>query len=144
MKISTRTRYGFRFMIALASRYGQGVVQLNQIATEENISDKYLEQIVRLLRLTGFIQAYRGSGGGYTLNKSPETISLLGLFEALEGKLCLVDCECECDQAHRDRCPTTEVWRGLEKLMMDYFGKMNLQDLLTVYHEKRNSPMFFI
>lgn len=85
MRYSTRTRYGLRFLINLAGRPAGSCVQLAEIAREEGVSVKYLEQIVRVLRPAGILRSARGAKGGYALAKSPDAIRMDEVFERLEG-----------------------------------------------------------
>ena len=85
MRYSTRTRYGLRFLINLAGRPAGSCVQLAEIAREEGVSVKYLEQIVRVLRPAGILRSARGAKGGYALAKSPEAIRMDEVFERLKG-----------------------------------------------------------
>ena len=85
MRYSTRTRYGLRFLINLAGRPAGSCVQLAEIAREEGVSVKYLEQIVRVLRPAGILRSARGAKGGYALAKSPDVICMDEVFEHLRG-----------------------------------------------------------
>ncbi|MFQ8735413.1 MAG: RrF2 family transcriptional regulator [Bilophila wadsworthia] len=87
MRYSTRTRYGLRFLINLAGRPAGSCVQLAEIAREEGVSVKYLEQIVRVLRPAGILRSARGAKGGYALAKSPDAIRMDEVFERLEGHI---------------------------------------------------------
>ena len=81
MKISTKIRYGTRAILELASRYGEGPIELKEIAKKENISLKYLEQVIIPLRSAGLVKSVRGSKGGYSLAKPPAEICLNDLVE---------------------------------------------------------------
>jgi len=91
MKLSTRTRYGVRLMLALARNHGQGSVFLRDVAKAEEISEKYLSQIIIPLRGAGLVSSSRGVHGGYALARSPAEITLRQIVAPLEGD-CLVDC----------------------------------------------------
>ena len=91
MKLSTRSRYGVRLMAALACAYGNKPVFLKNIASSEEISEKYLSLIVISLRTAGLVKSRRGARGGYS-GKNPEEISLRNIIEALEGEIVLVEC----------------------------------------------------
>ena len=91
MKLSTRARYGVRLMLALARSYGQGSVYLKDVAKGEEISEKYLSQIIIPLRSAGLVNSTRGAHGGYMLSKPPAEITLKQIVDPLEGD-CLVDC----------------------------------------------------
>ena len=86
MRFSTRTRYGLRFLLRLAAQPQGSLLQLGQVAREENISSGYLEQIVRALRPMGVLRAVRGSGGGYALAKAPADINMKKFFSILKAK----------------------------------------------------------
>ena len=91
MKLSTRTLYGTRLLVELARQYGKGVVQLSEIAKKLSLSEKYLGQIVILLKNYGLIISQRGSSGGYSLAKGPSGISLKEIYTTLEGPLNLIE-----------------------------------------------------
>ncbi len=86
MKFSTRTRYGLKAILVLASRFGEGSLSVSQIAKKEGISVPYLEQILNGLKKKGFVKSVRGPQGGYILAKKPSEISLETLFYALVDK----------------------------------------------------------
>lgn len=145
MKISTRTRYGFRFMLNLGLEYGNGVCQLSQIAEKEEISDKYLEQIVKLLKVGGFIQSVRGAKGGYSLIKPPSEINLGDLFETLEGELILVECLASDASCSREKkCGTYDVWYELKEHMKSFFSDKSLEYILNIYTKKNDINMYYI
>src|SRR3972149_3241655 len=92
MKISTKIRYGTRAILELATRYGEGPIELKEIARKEEISLKYLEQVIVPLRTAGLVKAVRGSKGGYSLAKPPSAICLNDLVEILNGQVNLIEC----------------------------------------------------
>src|SRR4030042_5989418 len=111
MKISTKIRYGARAMLELASHYGEGPLELHEIAKKENISLKYLEQVIIPLRTGGVVTSVRGSKGGYSLARPPSEICLNDLVEILEGPLNLVDCLRDPKRCERSAaCVTREIW----------------------------------
>jgi len=85
MKVSTRTRYGIRAAIELALHYNQGPLQLRIIAERQQISVKYLEQLVAVLRSGGIVRSLRGAKGGYLLAKAPDQVRMSDIFRCLEG-----------------------------------------------------------
>ena len=87
MKLSTKGRYGLRAMIDLASHEEEGAVSIASISERQNISESYLEQLVRPLRKAGFIESVRGAGGGYVLAKPADSISVGDVLRVLEGGL---------------------------------------------------------
>jgi Rrf2 family protein len=146
MKLSTRSRYGVRMMADLAENFGKKPVFLKDIAKREEISEKYLSIIVIPLRAAGLIQSTRGAHGGYTLAKRPEEISLQDIFDALEGKICLVDCvenPKECPRV--GICPTRDVWSVLGEKIRETLSSVTLADLVKTRREKaENNIMSYI
>ena len=92
MKLSTRTRYGLRAIIELAEHNGATPLQTKVIAASQDISVKYLEQLMTILRSAGLVRSIRGSKGGYMLAKSPNQIKLSDVFDCLEGHVTTVEC----------------------------------------------------
>ena len=92
MKISTKRRYGLRLMTDLAVYHDQGLIPLKEIAARQEISEKYLEQIMMQLNRSGLVRSVRGAQGGYMLAKTPEDITVGAVLRVLEGSLCPVDC----------------------------------------------------
>ena len=92
MKFSTKGTYGLRAVVELAIRYGEGPVSLAAVATEQGISEAYLEQLMRSLKKAGLVATTRGKSGGYLLTREPETISVGEVLRALEGSTDIADC----------------------------------------------------
>jgi len=86
LKFSTRTLYGLKAVLVLASRFGEGSLSVSHIAKKEGISVSYLEQILNALKKKGLVKSVRGPQGGYVLSEKPSEISLEKLFYALEAK----------------------------------------------------------
>ena len=99
MKISTKGRYGIRLMLSLALHYDKGTLALKSIAREQDISEKYLEQIINPLTKSGLVKSYRGAQGGYILTREPKDITIGEVLRILEGSLSPVDC------VHNPMCP---------------------------------------
>ena len=130
--ISTRGRYALRMMLDLAQNQGDGYVALRDIAARQEISKKYLEQIIPLLNRVGLPQTTRGVQGGYRLTRRPEEHTVLDILEVTETGLSAVAC-LEKDAAKCPRsadCMTLPVWQGLDKIIRDYLGGITLQDVL--------------
>ena len=130
--ISTRGRYALRMMLDLAQNQGDGYVALRDIAARQEISKKYLEQIIPLLNRMGLLQTTRGVQGGYRLTRRPEEYTVLDILEVTETGLSAVAC-LEKDAAKCPRsadCMTLPVWQGLDKIIRDYLGGITLQDVL--------------
>ena len=132
MKFSTKSRYALRLMAELA-RYAPGTtVSLKEISERQNLSLKYLEQIVTPLARVGLVKSERGSQGGYRLTRRPEEYTVLDILEVTETGLSAVAC-LEKDAAKCPRsadCMTLPVWQGLDKIIRDYLGGITLQDVL--------------
>ena len=128
MRFSTRTRYGLRFLIRVASTQDLRL-QLGVVAKEEKISSGYLEQIVRALRPLKILKAVRGVGGGYQLCKSPADIRLDDVIQALEGGISPVSCLTSyCPR--QDICTTREFWEDMDRHLRGYLHSKTLQDLV--------------
>jgi Rrf2 family protein len=139
VKLSTKGRYGTRLMLNLALHYdaGQEPVILKNVSKEEEISIRYLEQIIIPLKLSKLVKSIRGAGGGYILTQPPSEVKLIEIIEALEGPIALVDCIDDLDYCDRmPRCATFEVWKEANNLLRDYFSKTTLQDLVEMSQKK--------
>ena len=131
MKISTKGRYALRMMIDLAEHENCGYVALKDIAERQNISKKYLEQIIPIFNKSGVLRTNRGAQGGYMLAKSPDKYTVGEILRLTEGTLVPVDCasddpvECprSCD------CAMLSVWKGLGKVINEYLDSITLREL---------------
>ncbi len=147
MRVSKRTRYGVRLILELALHYGKKPLSISQIAGLEDISAKFLSQIIIPLKGAGLIQSTRGAQGGYELTRTPAEISVLDVFRVLEGDCFLTECledPAECQRAQR--CVARNIWHDLSgemerKLMEINFGLLAEQarDLAD-----RQSPVYMI
>jgi len=140
MKLSTRSRYGVRLLLDLAMEYGNGPVQLNLVSKNQEISEKYLGQLVIQLKDSGLIISSRGKTGGYMLAKKPKEITLKEIVEKLEGDICLVDCgkeETECSRS--SFCVTRDIWKKLSDDMASSLNKITLQSLIDKMKRHSNN-----
>ena len=147
MKISTRIRYGARAMLELAYHYGEGPIELKEIAKKENISLKYLEQVINPLRAAGLLKSIRGSKGGYSLAKPPSEICLYDVVETLEGPLNLLECLRDSKVCQKvPSCVTRDIWREVSEAISKIFYSITLEDMVNRKRDKeeRNSPMYQI
>jgi Rrf2 family iron-sulfur cluster assembly transcriptional regulator len=131
MKLSTRSRYGTRLMVDMAKHYGEGPIQLGEIAKRQNVSVKYLEQIIIPLKKARYIKSVRGPKGGHILAKPPEEITVGEIVAVLENGISLVECAEEqavCDRA--DVCPTRLLWKEASEAMFDRLQATTLADLV--------------
>ena len=136
MKISTKGRYALRLLVDLAQHNDSGFVTLKDIAERQNISKKYLEQIVPVLNKAKIVQSNRGYQGGYRLAKNPQEICVYDVLVATEGNLSCVSClESDINTCPRNEdCTTLFVWEGLNQVIKTYLKGINLQDILN--HEQ--------
>lgn len=139
MKYSTRTRYGLRFLIQLTKNQSKKSYSLTEIADSENISVKYLEQIIRLLKPLDIIQSERGKTGGYALKVAPEKIMLYDVFSVLEGDVSGHDCSQKGIICHKlPDCCATSVWKNINDLIEKYLKNTSLKD--AVQENKISCP----
>lgn len=131
MKLSTRTRYGMRAILELARNNGDRPLQVRTIAQRQDISVKYLEQLMTILKSAGFVRSVRGSKGGYILARSPDEIKLNEVFNCLEGLVATVDCISNSDLCKRtDDCVTRQVWAQVQNAIQNVLKSITLQDLV--------------
>jgi len=140
IKLSTKGRYGTRLMLNLAQNYNNGneAVILKSVSDNEEISIRYLEQIVIPLKISRLVKSIRGAGGGYTLARHPSEIKVSEILHALEGSCCLVDCGEDPDYCDRiPICASYDIWKEASNLLKDYFDSITLQDLIKLSDKKR-------
>lgn len=131
MKISTRTRYGIRATIELAEHYKKGPLQLRIIAERQEISVKYLEQLMAVMRSAGLVRSVRGAKGGYMLAKSPEDIRLSDVFHCLEGPVATAECIDNQDYCTRAiDCVARDLWARVEKAINEVLDAVTLRDMV--------------
>lgn len=132
MKISTKGRYAMRLLVDLAQHGEDGYIALKDIAARQNISKKYLEQIVPLLNKADLLRTNRGYQGGYALAKSPDKYTVGEILRVTEGSLAPVAClqyeENDCNR--KADCATLPIWEGLYKTIIDYLDGITLADII--------------
>lgn len=132
MKISTKGRYALRMMIDLAQHQNEGYIALKDIAKRQEISKKYLEQIVPLMNKSGFLHTNRGYQGGYMLAKPACEYTVGDILRVTEGSIAPVACldfePAGCSRA--DHCLTLDVWKGLYRVITKYVDSITLQDII--------------
>ena len=142
MKLSTRTRYGVRMMVALALNYGKDPVFLKDIAKAENISEKYLSLIIIPLRGGGLVNSIRGAHGGYNLAKEPSRITLKDIMDVLEGDCSLVDCVKNPSSCSRvPICASHDIWEIIGNKISETLSSINLEMLVKMNQEKAGNIM---
>jgi len=139
IRLSTKGRYGTRLMLNLARHYNTDgkVIILKSVSDDEEISIRYLEQIIIPLKINRLVKSIRGAGGGYILARKPSTIRISEIIQSLEGSFCLVDCIEERDYCHRTpTCAAHEIWKEASTILRNYFQSISLQDLIEIYNKK--------
>lgn len=129
MKISTKARYGLKAMCYLADNYKKHSIPLSVMSNDLGLSEKYLEQLMSVLRKANFVQATRGTNGGYFLDKDPKDIYVGDLLRVLEDGLVIVDC-INSGCPNRCNCKTFDVWDRLNHSINDFLDKISLQSLV--------------
>lgn len=131
MKISTRGRYALRLMVDLAASPGDEFVTIRSIAARQEISEKYLEQIITVLSRAGFVKSARGAQGGYKLSRPAEEYTVGMILRAIEGSLVPVKCmEDEPNQCPRSSmCVTLDVWKKIDEAINSVVDNITLEEL---------------
>lgn len=145
MKLSTKGRYGLRALIDLAIYSETEAVSISSIAARENISESYLEQLVRKLRKAGLVTSTRGAGGGYQLARDINDISVGDVLRVLEGSLDAVTCpglkeESGCQGA--DVCVTKFVWQKINESITEAVDDIKLSQLVDESKKIKNKGQF--
>ncbi|MBM4024891.1 MAG: Rrf2 family transcriptional regulator [Planctomycetes bacterium] len=132
MKLSTRTRYGMRAIIELAQHEGKRPLQLKAIADRQDISVKYLEQLMSLLRASGFVRSVRGSKGGYVLARPAGDVRLSEIFRCLEGPVTTTECTEDEDCCKRSAdCVARDLWMEVEAAIQQVLSSLTLADMVN-------------
>lgn len=136
MLISTKGRYGARAMLALAANYKYGPMRASEIAEQEGISKRYLENLLASLKSAGLINSGRGIRGGYTLSKPPDQITLLDVLMPLEDLGGIVHCPGSFEKCERYlQCPTRKVWEELMEATERILREKTLSSLLSTQYQ---------
>lgn len=131
--ISTKARYALRVMIDLAQHQNDGYIPLKDIAGRQQISEKYLEIILKMLVKGNIVKGIRGKGGGYMLTRNPKDYFLGEIIELTEGSLAPVACMLPNAEicARKDDCITLPLWQKYNAVIHDFFYHITLEDLIT-------------
>ena len=132
MKLSTRSRYGTRILVDLARHNDQGPVQIGEISKRQDISVKYLEQLIRPLKQANLVESVRGPKGGHMLVKKPEDITLGQIVRLFEGQSDLVECVSnpeKCNMA--DDCQVRLAWRDATQVLYEKLDSTTIADLMA-------------
>lgn len=132
MKVSTKGRYALRMLVDLCEHECEGYIPLKEVADRQDISKKYLEQIIPLFNNTDILISARGNQGGYRLGRLPKDVSVGEVLTIAEGSISPVSCvdeEMDCERLKN--CPTRKVWQNLDTVIKDYLYHVSLQDILN-------------
>jgi len=141
MKISTRTRYGARFLLQLALRGGSAPVPLSDIARDQQISLKYLGSIASALKKAGIVRTLVGAGGGFRLAVPPARITLHDVFKGFDGPVQLVHCVTDASACGRSAdCLTRDVWRVANSALENSLKGVTIADLARRQGGKQRKP----
>lgn len=131
MKISTKGRYALRVMIDLALNSSEKYITSKEISKRQEISNKYLEQIIAMLNKAGYLETARGNTGGYKLARKPSEYIIGDILKSTEGDLTPIDCLIEEGKCRRkDECKTYSFWKGLDDVINEYVNNKTLEDLI--------------
>lgn len=131
MKITTKGRYALRVMIDLALNSDNQYITSREIAKRQEISNKYLEQIIAMLNKAGYLETARGNTGGYKLARKPSECIIGDILKATEGNLTPIDCLTEEGKCKRqEECKTYSFWKGLDDVINEYINSKTLEDLI--------------
>ncbi len=137
MKLSTRGRYGTRAMLDLAMREAEEIVLLKDIAKREDVSERYLENIMGLLVSSGLVIGIQGRNGGFCLAKKPNNIKLSHIIQAVEGSLSPVVCIDNPKSCKRTNfCVTRKIWEKVKKAVFDVLDSITLEDMVKMQKDK--------
>lgn len=132
MKISTKGRYALRLMLDLATYSDGAPISIKDIAGRQQISEKYMEQIISVLNKAGYVQSIRGAQGGYLLKRKPEEYTVGMILRLTEGDLAPVSCvgegSIDCDR--REQCVTVKVWEKINDAVNGVVDNITLADLI--------------
>lgn len=132
MRVSTKGRYALRIMIDLAENDNGGYIRLKDISERQDITLKYLEQIMPLLTRAGYVRSYRGNNGGYMLARKPQEYTVGDILRTTEGSMapiaCIEDTPNRCPRS--SKCSTLSFWEGLWRTINEYTDGFTLADLM--------------
>ena len=138
MKISTKGRYAVRVMLDLAINNTGEYIKVKDFAARQDISEKYLEQIISVLNKAGYVRSVRGAQGGYKIARDPKEYTIGMILRLTEGSLnpvsCLDDDVNECERC--DTCETLAVWKDLAKAINNVVDGVTIADLVERHQER--------
>jgi Rrf2 family cysteine metabolism transcriptional repressor len=145
LRLSTKGRYGVLAVSRLARTFGSGPVSIKSIAREEHIPKRYLEQLMIRLRRNGLLESIRGPGGGYTLARSPDQISLGEVIAILEGDVTVARCvgiEPKNRCSFEETCVSRIFWMKLSHMIQKVLNNVSFQELIDLNWEEKDIESF--
>lgn len=138
MKLSTRGRYGLRAMLELADNYGEKPMLLRNIAKNQDISERYLENIMTVMVAGGLVKSMRGKNGGFNLVQSPESIKASRIIQLLEGSLAPVACVDDSGSCTKvTSCVTRDIWEMVKDAILGVLEGITLKDMQKMARKKK-------
>jgi Rrf2 family protein len=145
MRIPMKVDYAVRALIELADTYGSGTKQSADIAERWSIPAPYLDQLLTTLRKAGLVTSVRGPQGGHALARNPTTITVLEIFEALEGPLQPIDClEDNARCSFSRSCAIQDLWSDVQSSVSQLLGSVTIGDLAQKHADARQPAMYYI
>lgn len=143
MKISTKGRYGLRILLDLTINGGPEPRMMRDIATSQQLSEKYISRLLIDLRKAGLVKSIRGAKGGYTLGRSPEDITLLEIVETMEGRVNIVDCVRSPEVCQRNtNCTVSRIWATINNKIRDALVNVTLREIADKHIESGATTPF--
>ena len=140
MKLSTRSRYGARILVDLARNSDQGPVQIGEISKRQDISVKYLEQLIRPLKQANLVNSVRGPKGGHLLAVKPEDVTLGQIVRLFEGQSELVECISNPEKCSMsDDCQVRLAWGDATRVLYENLDNTTIADLMSANHSDAQS-----
>ena len=133
MKLTTKGTYGLRAAFELARAYGENPIPLKDIAQSQELAEKYLEQLLALLKKAGIVQTVRGASGGYILSAPPNCITVNQVL-TLEGDMSIVECQRGKKCKNEDTCATKAVWQRISQSITTALEEITLQNMVDDYN----------
>jgi len=136
MKISTKGRYGLRILLDIAIYGTENKPRtIHEISVNQEISEKYVGRLIIALRQAGLVASVRGASGGFKVGKPPEDVTVLEIFEVMEGKINLVDCVDSETACHRTKgCVPRVLWQTISQSIREIFARYTLKDLIDIHN----------
>ena len=132
MRLSNETALGIRGMVYLAQNHDKGLVPLHQICRDKSLPEHYMYKVFSYLKTAGLVRSARGRGAGYALNRSPESISILDIIQAIDGPLAVNFCQSDppaCNW-HEEDCLIRPLWSELQEFAVRKLGEFTLDRVI--------------